>query len=745
MSRRLAVWAGLGLVLAADALGAAHHVRVVLDTSISMRQNDPQQLALLATVLLHDLADLERNLGDSFEVLPFDAQQVWRDPADPPPRAVGPRIRFVAGQRDDFVRRVTALSWDAGMTYFFPGLAAALEDLETIARGRDDVGVIVLVTDGVPEPRTREAELALIHRQLAERLEKQNVRVQVLAFGPQAAAERSFFTQLLAAPDGRSLGELFVDPDGSALLETMAQVFADSFGYTRSAPQPLPVAQGLDLEGGTAADRVAIVAWTPRPAPAPHLDLAPMAGEPLSIPGGPRSAAVSAGSYTLQWVLAPAAGRYRLDSDGARAVVLRPSRLVIEVLPTPPLTQARQVMARSPAPVRVRVTAEGGGDPGDFTLAYQAHGPRVGSGYAWSESQSSPKSPWRRVAGGREVDLDLRFPRDPAVGEESYRGFLELEVRRGRAVVGHRVGPAAYPIEVFPYLALTPTPLAGDARRSGGGVHALGRRERACAEFRLVLTDGRLPHAGRPRYSLRAVLDASALTHSAELTGASFTLDGDVLAVDQDPAAPDNRWQKGKELGADELLGRHEICLQTGRPRAGNPERTLELPLRMALVETPYDGAPAIEPFLLRVRFDRPAPLDRWGGLVPLGLIALAALGGLVAHLRPRLPGDLGWAVRREDAGGEFQRGDLAGSSGPAGFLSARRSLVVPGEEKLLGWVRPGRADLFVVGVEPGVTLESLDGTRPTPDPRGLFALEVHRPYRLRHGRDRYLFRLEYR
>src|SRR6185295_13944927 len=220
---------------------AETHVRVVLDTSQSMRTNDPARLATLSTLLLHDLAQTNSTLGDSFEVVPFHPTQRWASPADPPPIGTGPRLRADYRNRTALARSLGALAYDARWTYWYPGLREATAELEATPGGAADGRVLVLVTDGLPEDLTRDAEEERIRKDLLPRLRAAGIRLYVLGFGPEAAPHRAFFDELVNGPGGVSLGKVFVDPDGSRLVENMIELFSQGFGYTQAGPWTLPV------------------------------------------------------------------------------------------------------------------------------------------------------------------------------------------------------------------------------------------------------------------------------------------------------------------------------------------------------------------------------------------------------------------------------------------------------------------------------------------------------------------------
>ena len=198
------MWRWLGLVLLclsgltttpALAVEPRDHLRVVLDLSKSMRTNDPGQMAILATLLLYDLAQPNPTLGDSFKVIPFHARWEWDNPGKPPPTSNGPMITAEYGRRTQFVNELKKLAYNADWTHFYPGLLAAIRDLKTTPGGKADTRTIVLVTDGVPDDRsgTQAKEAALIQQTLLPEMEQYNIRLYVLAFSSEAYRNKDFF------------------------------------------------------------------------------------------------------------------------------------------------------------------------------------------------------------------------------------------------------------------------------------------------------------------------------------------------------------------------------------------------------------------------------------------------------------------------------------------------------------------------------------------------------------------------
>jgi hypothetical protein len=728
-------------------LVAGEHVRVVLDVSGSMTDNDPRRRVILATVLLHDLAAPNPTLDDSFEILPFDQNWRWESPQDPPPRSTRGRIRARFERRDELIRELGRLGYDARMTYFYPGIKAAIADLRETPGGHRDVRTIVLVTDGVPEPPTREREAELIRTELVPELERHGIRLYVLAFSDQALQNRDFLDAMVRSGNGARLGEVFLDPDGSGLLSHMVDIFARSFGYAPDAPRDLPGPISLDLEKGGRPERVAVVVHAPRPEP-PELRLTPPQGGFLNAPDGVVSAGEEGGSYSLVWALSPSTGEYRFASsarDGSVAV-LRPVRLELEVLPAPPHTQTELTMARTPFRLRVRVRSplEDVGDPGPVDLSFRPLGERSknpGTGealYSWrGERGAPPAGPGEGTPDGRIYDVEVEFPENRRQPGEVYVGYLELEARRGEAIVGARVDEHAHRVEVHPFLALAPLPLTAYVSD-----RALERHEQSCTSFSLTL-NGELPHPGEPEYALRAVLDPpDGQVFERELWQALFTLDGIPLTVQGRSGAEAGAWHKGRTLDRDQLLGEHELCLKVGEPR-GHLDEPFEIPLAFTLLEAPYDDFRVVTPFTAKVRVAPPGTIDRLRPLIVLGSLALALLAALwYLRERPGLPRDLRCALGRDPAalvscepGSPPLLRQLLG-------LTGERPLVADGGEAL-AWLRPAGEELYRLRPAPGMRIRSEDG-RPVLVDRGLANVEVHRPYRLEGERGSHVLRLEY-
>jgi hypothetical protein len=734
--------------LLAEPARASRDIRVVLDLSKSMRTNDPGRLAILSTVLLHDLARPNPSLGDSFEVIPFDLNWRWTDPAAAPPASTQPRIAAQLGRRRDFVQALQALPYDAAMTYFYPGIAAALRDLEQRRAGPHDIRTIVLVTDGVPEAVTRDAELQHIQDELAPRLEQHGIRLYVLAFGAEADKNRDFFSRLLMSSNGASIGEFFVDPNGEQLLTYMLQLFSRSFGFSPDAAQPLPGTTTLDLENATTPERVAVAVLSKR-SQQPRLRLTPPAGGSVNTPDGVQSATTSGGSYSLLWVLSPHPGDYGLDSDAipGTVAVLRPTRLTLEVLPQPPHKQVDRALAGTPFPLKILVRSPTGaqGDPGPVDLSFRTFGERTATGsYAWESDRNAPPAGiGTSTTLGRTYDIVAEFPEDPEKPTSVYAGYIEIEARRGEAVVGALTGSRAHRVEVHPPLDISPLPLSDYA-----SPNALERRQQGCTQFQFHLNAGRLPHPDRPQYPIRAVLSvADPAVLQRELNQASFTFDGLPLEIEGSPGPQPGHWYKGRPLTADEVLREHELCVRIGKPTGGDPSRPLELKLVTTLHEDPYDEFGVIRPFNLKVLVAPPTLFERWQFLFVPAVLLLSVLAFLwYLRDRPEFPRDLGYALAREDSTAGLASRVFKERSPFARLFGwiTESAIVAPGEDRPLGRIRPVDQELFQLRPARNVRVEAVNEQKAIPLRRGRATVAVRRTYRLRTDQTSYLFRMEY-
>jgi hypothetical protein len=734
------------------------HIRVVLDLSKSLSSyNHPElgwptdegRLLILSTILLHDLVQPNSTLGDSFEVIPFENDGNWKCPPRVPkaPLPTNSKRRSVVSQyehRDKFVNAIKRFKYDAPCTYFYPGIRRAIIELKGEG-GEYDTRVIILVTDGVPEQHVLDEESMKIQELIPE-MKENNIRLYVLAFGKQALINQAFFRPV------NEVGGFEIIPDNSKLLDATVKIFKRSFGYTADKVQQ-PNVFKLNLNGGINPDRAAVVVLSNLPNKPPSINLQKPVNGTLNNLTGIQGAGVKGGSYSLRWILGPNEGHYPFSTDIGlgSVVVLRPTRLRLEIRPFPPkTTQTLKTMAIADFPLKVLVKPPLGvkGDPGAVNISFRTVGKRKRLGkkkcpkrYTWCADFDSVKpGPGKKLKEGREYEIeDLQFRENPEDSHKPYVGYLEIIAHRGEAEVASLKDTNAHRVEVYPYLSIMPFPLLHSTD------HALVKREKYCIKFSLELNASYLPHPNRPKYPVRAVLEPSTNIVNKELNYSSFTLDGLPLEFESKQNNPPGEWNKGRLLMTEELLGKHKLCVHIGKPKIGATSKTFEVPLKFTLLESPYDDFRVIKDFTLKMRVIPPMVWP-WIVLSILALLALLALFWYSRN-RPTLPPDLGYALGIEGCSRleSMQLGEGSPISRLLGFV-VEKPVTIKSEEHILAWVRPVKdlEDLYQLRLAKGVMIEPLSISEPRFPIRGLKDVEVQRTYRLHTGQQNYLFRMEY-
>jgi hypothetical protein len=396
--------------------------------------------------------------------------------------------------------------------------------------------------------------------------------------------------------------------------------------------------------------------------------------------------------------------------------------------------------------VLVKPAAGGKGDPGEVDLSYQVQGPRAGTAYAWSQEPDAPPAydHGTVVPEGRFYSIFPKW-REPQEGRPFYVGYLEVTARRGARIAAALTGAQAHAVDVYPRLSLAPVPSLGDAVPDGAAaMRALGRWERGCARFQLGLRAGRIPERAQ---GLRAVLPAST-PRTGGLAGASLTLDGLPLEIDGSPAGPySSAWSRGRSLAPAELLGEHQVCLQMGKPTAGDPGKPYELPVAFTLLASPYDTFDVVEPFHFKALIASPTWFELWGARLALGLSLLGLLAAFwFLRGRPDLPRDLRVAVARAGSRSGLVPQELAEASLAARALGLVRERPIVSEAGgvRLGVLRPVRDGLYRFRPARGVSVKTL-ADQTVGMPGDWASLDVHRIYQLQTGESRFLFQVEYR
>lgn len=738
------------------------HVRVVLDLSKSLSLNrpnkgwptDPGRLLILSALLLHDLVHPNSSKGDSFEVIPFDRH--WKCPpgtpnAPLPSRSRRRSIKSVFDNREKFVKQIQNLKYNARCTYFYPGINRAIKELKNEG-GDYDSRVIILLTDGVPETHVYEEESRRIKDELIPKMKDKNIRLYVLAFGDQALKNKDFFEPI------NEVGGFEVVRNSEELLDGMVEIFTRSFAYTAEKVQPAAAAK-LNLERNLNPSRVAAVVLSDDPTKPPTINLTKPINGALINPRGMQSAKVKGMSYSLRWVLAPSQGDYKFNTDliAGSVLVLRPTRLELELHPSPPETKQILKTMAEPAkfPLKVLVKPPFGikGDPGVVNISFRAVGKRIRNGnnlkcakrYRWCDKWNGIQSQGKIKLEGREYEIEgLQFITNPDNASKPYIGYLEVIARRGAAEVASLINTSAHPVEVYPYLSISPLPSDNLINQ------VLAKREGYCTKFALTLDAGNLPHPNRPEYAIRAILAPDAKLLNQELNKASFTLDGFPLEFESKPRNPLGDWNKGRLLKKDELFGEHELCVTVGDPKNGSRPEMFKVPLKFTLMESPYNDLPVIKDFTLKMRIEPPIYVPLWISSL-LSFLAIFLWWWYFLRNRPTLAPDLGYALGSK--ANELKTMPLGEGSLIARLLglTVEKPITTENEEQILAWVRPIKnpETLYQLRLEKDVSIELVSTSQSFPSERhiaaqGMKNIEIQRTYIFHSNIQDYYFRMEY-
>lgn len=762
-----------------------HHIRVVLDLSKSMRVvdggdvgNDPGGMAILSTILLYDLAHPELNGGDSFKVIPFNRGWDWEDLNRPPRQDPGVIIEATdSGGRSALVKAVKSLQYEANCTYFYPGLEAAVKDLE-LAGGAEDTRTIVLVTDGLPDDpckkgkiKTKDTEKRLIEQELVDkRMKPGQIRLYVLPFGPQVNEE--FFTRMAVDSGGR----VFFSPGrglrGENLLEDMLKLFADSLGYEVDGPDS-PAPNVLKLRKEPGVSEAAVVVFNPKTSsgtasipviarltPPPGLsqinlytngplsEIAPVIHGIANTGTGEPGAA-----YSLDWVLNAEPGNYALEikldpGQRSQVAVLRKVTAELKFIdksnPSKNLPNVVNVMANTELPLALELSNRAGGDPAkDIAVQFKL------------STQSNPHdAPPLKANDYRFRKLVEQFPANNPDSSRVYSAKIEAAAYKNGMDLGNKIFQS---VNVHPFLSIAPNPISGNAGA------ALSKGETTCSGAQFILeVQGHLPKpsGSSNQYTVTASLDfKDAVAIEQEFNGAWFKLDGKALQFDHEksPASPSHpshppaeEWFKGREMTEAELLGKHEFCVEIGAPISANPSKNLDLPVHFVLKQAPYDDFDVIQPFVYRITLAEvkpPAPPE------PPDIKVLCALGlallFLLWHLRgqPKLPSDLGFALAPEGGASKLTSRPLGEGSILQRVLglAVEKPIIAENGEEPFAWVRPVDGELYQLRLGKGVALTNPESGPPLALKGDLATVSVHRVYYLSRASKAYRLRLEYR
>ncbi len=746
----------IALMLFGAALQAADqphkHIRVIVDTSESLRRTDPSGHVKLATALLYDLVCGTLELADSFKIIQFDPD--WRQKvtkAAPVPMTSGPVIDMDrdSAHRTAVVTGILNLPYDRDRTYFYPVINEAYKELKE-AGTEDDNRVIVLITDGVPEPDAREEEKRLL-KELAQSLKQDKIHLYILAFGAEVDENSKWFDEAFTfgGADGVS-GARFLGKDTSHLLRDTVEIFSQSFGYSKqsytSTPSQIPVAEQT-------LARAAVVAIYDQGKEQGFVLTSP-AGKTGSQPvlkavGVPDQHAVGTpkpASYALQWLIPPEKGAYSFRPAGnpIEVAVLRPIAVGITVRPARGYPD-HVVMAGKESPFEVVVTPSSGaeGDPGsDLTVTFSLH-------HVTTDDHRDPKKyPAADTQGtfikgtGRVFKILPKFS-DDIPGK--YQGFIDVEISRGDVVI-QRSGELMYAATVYPFVSLYPNPNPGEAAVSNSRKEARAG-ETACATVRF---QGTLKNLTDNDYHLGIRLGPTVELKNA-LRGARVRF-GDAW-LDTSLDSSKGTWEAAIPVDRQGLPSKEiPICVTLGRPSTGALNPPLSLPIEFGFwhqAGDPYEQLKVVEDFTLHLSVADPDFWQTWGAALTL-LLSLLLMCFLAMFWRMRriLAPDLGISLGNE-------RSPLVPARLGEGSILARwlglpedRGVTSIAGDKHLGWVRPADRELYAF--KPGhgfgnvCSEENGEWKSLTAQEDGTFLVAAGMTYRAGLGADAQLFRIEF-
>jgi hypothetical protein len=768
-THRIRTTALIAWLLAAAVVWAApeKHVRVIVDTSISMRgtrtqpANDPSGLALISTAMFYDLARYELGPDGTFKVRTFEAGS-GGCPGSVPRSANSPWLTpGGVAERDKFIASLLEIRYDAPCTFFYPYLNAAAEDLAPARQGHDVKRVIVMVTDGLPETPSQDEERRLL-QELAGRLQSSEIELYVLAFGQTAKQNEDFFRGIFRFNQpGGVAGDIFTDSTGTQIVETMVKIFEASFAYQAE----VVTGDSLDLAKGAEQRHVAVLArYEPPKVPAFRITAPPTAAAGISVKG-PVAAAMGhevagvqpAGSgkpisYGVQWIVGPAAGPHRFVESGRQPnqiAILRPRNLRVEVTAAPE-SPVDVAMVDSPMRLRVLVRpADGGpGDPGAVNIDYRVYAVRnagAPGGYDYVPSEDwipAVSGGGKFVPGeGREYEIQpvfegsSAFNGDPKTGRPYFDGYIEVRAQIDGTTVA--IMPGQHSVNVYPRLSLDPDPSRVQLTHGASGTLTGGQD--GCAEFTFVSKVGDLRNS---EYTLSASIDGDAL--KGGLSGATVFLNGVEIGG----------WAHGRRLSRTAILERpFKACIIVPRYSSGGEGLTLPIRFRLWQADNdPYRQLDAVRPLALLANIEAAGVIQRYSNLFSLGLLLLLMLLLWLLLTRLGLPRDFRVALADRPS---LEHGATAspGDASPLQRLLRRHGRVplhASGGDRVIGSIVPSGEDLYAFRPEKGFfeLCESDDLGRlrlVQQQGDGDFELSVHRTYCVK-GSDQsvHYFRCQY-
>jgi len=591
----------------------ADQVVVIVDSSASMKSNDPDQVAVLATLMLAELLDVRQ---DDLVVFPLDStarsathltsQQGlrWSDYAD--------TLAFRDGLQ-------AHLSFDGQSTWFSPTLVGALESF----LDRSDRKLLILLTDGISSNwRADEARLRADFLAEARRL---GVEAWLVGLGP--------------VPDTRPESRLFQleriggyvgVPYARELPQAFAKVLAAALGRTVD-PLRLSPGQRSVIDIHASDSRMDILALGPGALDARNLTLSP----PPAVnwapgPGEDVTGLVKSSRRTHQYrrlrVPSPTPGAWSVFARRSMGVlVIRRHRFELDLT-------SRSGGLQVPAGHQLCFDAQVRSRSGAGSPPVGVTDPALLSSLQVRISETEQSAPG-------VLHMDPQPMRDDgALVEDSHAGdgifgwcheAMDDEVSKTLVAVAQlsaRDSPysvsAPVSFAVLPRLEIVPTP----SQLIFGGVAPLTTEAAPeCLEFTVAPPMSALSTAGIP--VLIKIQHGPAGTPSVgipdtgPLRNSTVTLDGEPLL--RVGAAP---------LRATWTPGEHEVCVQAGHRSIGGTD---QISLVISTADKAYTSFVDPTTVTLEVTTESPGVLEVWGTAIG-SLAGAGVIGAMFLAARPR-------------------------------------------------------------------------------------------------------------
>ena len=641
--------------------------------------------------------------------------------------------------------------YESPYTYFSPCLKFAYNDL----KGKDarDQKIIVFITDGRPDPPTIKLDAEKIAA-LVPQLKESGIKVYVLAFGPEAA--KDWFDNAFGfAPHGTTKGETFASEDASHLLDNMLDIFSRSFGYSR---QNVTNQSQIDVTSGATRDRAVVVSLY-KPGDEPGFQLTAPDGTSvggdsmLEVRGKPDPKARREGkpiqghpvSYAYQWLHKPSKGNYGFKSTRATPIqvaVLYPNPLDI-TLRRNKNNPIDAVMAGKPAPMEVVISPSSGagGDPGPIRVLYVLH-------YLSMDDHLQPDPLPAADEGtitpdGKVFLIKPEFVKDLQLPHSNpYQGYIDIIVMpKDKEIVVAQKGDQMYPVQVYPFVSIQPTP--PDVTLRYGNHDVLAGGDDGCAEFHFQ-PQGKTNALSDGRYTLGVRIDPP-IALTGGWRGAKIRFDGKVM-----DSASQSLWQAVMPFDPRNMTAKsHNLCVQVVAPtRAEKSQMNVQFGV-WPNTDDRYQRLNVVDPLLAHVNIEAPSFWQIWKPWLFLLLtMLLMYLTYLYWKFRQLLPPDL--TVSLADTAGRLTAAKLGEASFASRWLGLPqdRPVISLSGDKTLGSVRPLTQELFVFVPAKGfgsVMVEVQGEWRPL-EPRGdgSWLLEGGKKYRVGTSTDSRFFRLDY-